>query len=248
MTNNRVCRQFSSTGREARAFTLIELLVVIAIIGILASMLLPALSKAREKARSATCVSNLKQMHTSIALYQDDNGGFMPPISASGTVNWTKKLAPYLPQRGTSATAVANRVFTCMSALNTFTKPRVASADLGLTYSATWVMAGPVPGTANIDVNNVRKEAAVLTNPTETPLVFEGVQVPGSKGLGQNCSSDAKWSEASADLGASPSAATRLDFLRHGDGMNIAFFDGHVQFVTFAVAKAKFTQKLWEGK
>ncbi|MGO8679251.1 MAG: prepilin-type N-terminal cleavage/methylation domain-containing protein [Limisphaerales bacterium] len=61
------------------AFTLLELLVVIAVIGILAALLLPALSKAKAKATGASCRNNLKQLQTCWQLYVDDNNGLVPP-------------------------------------------------------------------------------------------------------------------------------------------------------------------------
>ena len=110
----------SNRPRRPAAFTLIELLVVVAIIGILASLLLPVLARARDKGKTARCQNNLRQLVMATMLYEEDHQvypvGWPPADGFVGTYFpiWYRQLQPYLGSR----TNVSGRgVFICPSSI-----------------------------------------------------------------------------------------------------------------------------------
>jgi prepilin-type N-terminal cleavage/methylation domain-containing protein/prepilin-type processing-associated H-X9-DG protein len=96
----------SQSDRRRQGFTLVELLVVIAIIAVLAGLLAPGLSNAREKGRSVSCVNNLRQLGVAIQMYFDENdgnivalSGYSPTWDDTSTQAWTKLLLPYVSNK-----------------------------------------------------------------------------------------------------------------------------------------------------
>ena len=120
-------------------FTLVELLVVIAIVAILAALLLPALARAKEKARTAQCAANLRQWGTAYAMYADDNEDFLPRrgqgvqalFQIDRPADWFNSLPPYLGLTSFQQ-AISNNVLPAAHSQSVFICP--TASDPGGTY------------------------------------------------------------------------------------------------------------------
>ena len=98
--------------KPSAGFTLIELLVVIAIIAILASLLLPALAKAKQKGQSTVCLNDLKQVGLAMLMFADEHDDMIPRGTAGNSPRWWLEFMPYVPEGGTKKDYRNIKIFT----------------------------------------------------------------------------------------------------------------------------------------
>jgi len=218
--------QSSECQRPRIGFTLIELLVVIAIIAILASMLLPALSKAKEKARGTMCISNMRQVALAHKMYTDDHQGtyMMHGKAVSDTRNWfydTNPNVTYWPDTFRNEGYLKDiHVFECPSV--SFWTNKLA---IGMNYPeiGTW-LAGKVRESEvrHPSATVVFADAQVVKNPTEpNPDKW----IPDNNTIGRQWVCILIRAPSVGDYNSLPQRPVN----RHGTRCNLGFVDGHAE-------------------
>lgn len=186
-------------------FTLMELLVVIAIIAVLAALLLPALSRAKESARTTQCLNQMRQLGLAVCLYADDNDDAFPRSQhsafANGQLPWERSIAPQLGLSTTAWTNLLSGVYHCPS------DKRATPWSYGF---------------------NVYYELGPDDDYTGKPQTWRrGAQVPRPSATILFAENTSSADHLMAHFWFSPADTADLAARRHKDWANYTFADGH---------------------
>ncbi len=228
-----------------RGFTLIELLVVIAIIAILAAILFPVFARAREKARQTSCLSNLKQLDVGLQMYMQDHDERWPMAQTwcgwrdPRNTQYFQDIMPYV--KNWDLFACPSAACGCMNGslwhhgVDDLIRAGAIPSDFELSYGYSENIMNPSWDEPNQSFRcsalDRSLKLATWRHPVDTPMLADcvglmngGERIGWANGWGRN-----------------------EDNLRHSEGSNVAFMDGHAKYFAANACLKNWADQTWPG-